>query len=119
MKTEPDFKTVKFNQIDKNVELENSSDVFKLDFSLKGWIRKSDQIKGTVIRWTSRNKLHCTAVFNKLLTIWRSKISDFESLTDEKKLSEEKQKIVHEYLDGKRDIIPSDYQVLDRKILSI
>ena len=50
MKTEPDFKTVKFNQIDKNVELENSSDVFKLDFSLKGWIRKSDQIKGTVIR---------------------------------------------------------------------
>ena len=48
MKTEPDFKTVKFNQIDKNDELENSSDVFKLDFSLKGWIRKSDQIKGTV-----------------------------------------------------------------------
>ena len=50
MKTEPDFNTVKFNEIDKNDELENSSDVFKLDFSLKGWIRKSEQIKGTVFR---------------------------------------------------------------------
>ena len=50
MKTEPDFKTVKFNEIYKNDELENSTDVFKLDFSLKGWIRKSEQIKGQVIR---------------------------------------------------------------------
>ena len=50
MKTEIDSKTVKFNEIDKNDELENSSDVFKLDFSLKGWIKKSEQIKGTVIR---------------------------------------------------------------------
>lgn len=50
MKTEIDSKTVKFNEIDKNDELENSSDIFKLDFSLKGWIKKSDQIKETVIR---------------------------------------------------------------------
>ena len=50
MKTEIDSKTVKFNEIDKNDELENSSDIFKLDFSLKGWIKKSEQIKGTVIR---------------------------------------------------------------------
>ena len=50
MKTEIDSKTVNFNEIDKNDELENSSDVFKLDFSLKGWIKKSEQIKGTVIR---------------------------------------------------------------------
>jgi len=47
MKTEIDSKTVKFNE---NDELENSSDVFKLDFSLKGWIKKSEQIKETVIR---------------------------------------------------------------------
>ena len=40
------------------------------------------------------------------------KVSGIHFLTDYKKLSEEKQKIVHEYLEGKRDIIPSDYQVL-------
>ena len=44
MKTEPDSTT-----IDKNDELENSSDFFKLEFSLKGRIRKSEQIKETVI----------------------------------------------------------------------
>ena len=47
MKTEPDLKTVKFNEIDKNDEFENS-DFFKLDFSFKGRIRKSEQIKETV-----------------------------------------------------------------------
>ena len=51
MKTEPDLKTVKFNEIDKIDEFENSIDFFKLDFSFKGRIRKSEQIKETVFRF--------------------------------------------------------------------